>query len=132
MGAYRPRLKICGVACAEDARLVGGCGADYCGILVGVNFSERNLSLEEACRVAEASRAPVVVLLCEPGLDAALAACAPLAPPWDGECAFLVSDAAELVGERARAACARAATLEFECLAHAADRPQRRQPELRG
>ena len=48
MSAYRPRLKICGVARAEDARLVGECGADYCGILVGVGFSERNLDLEEA------------------------------------------------------------------------------------
>ena len=71
MVSYLPRLKICGVANAEDARLVGLCGADYCGILVDVDFSERSLSLDEAQSVASASRAPTVVLLCEPELDAA-------------------------------------------------------------
>lgn len=72
MGPYRPRLKICGVANVEDARLVGSCGADYCGILVDVSFSERSLSLEQAKDVASASSTQVVVLLCDPDLDTAL------------------------------------------------------------
>ena len=72
MRPYRPLLKICGVANAEDARLTGDCGADYCGILVDVGFSERSLSLDEALPVASASRAPVVVLVCDPEIDAAL------------------------------------------------------------
>ena len=60
----RPRLKICGVTNVEDARLVGACGADYCGILVDVGFSERGVPLRQAREVASASRIPVVLLLC--------------------------------------------------------------------
>ena len=57
-------LKLCGTTSAEDARL--GRGADYCGILVGVEWSERSLSLEEAAEVAKASGVRNVVLLCNP------------------------------------------------------------------
>jgi phosphoribosylanthranilate isomerase len=64
--AYRPRLKICGVTNGPDARLVTQSGADYCGILVDVGFSERSLSLGEAREVAAASGVKVVVLLCDP------------------------------------------------------------------
>jgi phosphoribosylanthranilate isomerase len=64
--AYRPRLKICGVTNASDARLVAQSGADYCGILVDVGFSERSLSLPEASQVAAASAIPTVILLCDP------------------------------------------------------------------
>ena len=67
--AHRTRLKICGVTNAADARLVTGSGADYCGILVNVGFSERSLSLPEAREVASASAAPVVVLVCNPQMD---------------------------------------------------------------
>lgn len=68
--AYRPRLKICGVANAADARLATECGADYCGILVNVGFSERSLSLPEAREVAAASGVPVIVLVCDPLIGA--------------------------------------------------------------
>jgi phosphoribosylanthranilate isomerase len=61
----RPRLKICGVTSAADARLVTECGADYCGILVDVGFSERSLALPEAREVAAASGVPVIVLVCD-------------------------------------------------------------------
>jgi len=64
--AYRPRLKICGVTNVADARLVAQSGADYCGILAGVGFSERDLSLEKAREVAAACTVPVVILLCDP------------------------------------------------------------------
>jgi len=69
--AYRPRLKICGVTNVADARLVTESGADYCGILVDVRFSERSLSLRQAREVASASGIAVVVLLCDPEFEAA-------------------------------------------------------------
>lgn len=68
---YRPRLKICGVTTSTDAELVSASGADYCGILINVDFSERSISLRQAGEVASASRIPVVVLLCDPELEAA-------------------------------------------------------------
>ena len=64
--AYRPRLKICGVTNAIDAQIVGQSGADYCGILVDVGFSERSLSLPRARQVAAASSAAAVILMCDP------------------------------------------------------------------
>jgi phosphoribosylanthranilate isomerase len=64
--AYRPQLKICGVTNVADARLVGASGADYCGILVDVRFSERSLPLREAREVASESAVPVVALLRDP------------------------------------------------------------------
>ena len=47
----RPRLKICGITNADDARLVSASGVDYCGILVDVQFSKRSLPLHEARQV---------------------------------------------------------------------------------
>jgi phosphoribosylanthranilate isomerase len=77
MTVYRPLLKICGVANPLDAELVAKSGADFCGILVDVSFSERNLSLDQAVDVAAAARAAMdrirlVVLLCDPLIDRAL------------------------------------------------------------
>ena len=72
MDTYQPRLKICGVTNVEDARLIGDSGADYCGVLVDVGFSERSLPLEQAREVASAAGTQVVVLLCDPTLEAAL------------------------------------------------------------
>ena len=62
----RPKLKICGITNITDMRLVNQSGADYAGILAGVDYSERNLSLEQARIVAAESALPVVVLLCDP------------------------------------------------------------------
>ena len=70
--SYRPHLKICGVTNTRDARLVGKSGADYCGILVDVGFSERSLSLEAAEGVAKASGIPTVVLMCDPEVESVL------------------------------------------------------------
>lgn len=77
MTLYRPLMKICGVANPPDAALVAQSGADFCGILIGVSFSERSLSLDKASEVAEAARTAMdriclVVLLCDPSLDMAL------------------------------------------------------------
>lgn len=71
METSRPRLKLCGVTNEEDARLVSASGADYCGILVNVGFSERSLSLEAAAKAAQAATIPVVILLCDPDMDLA-------------------------------------------------------------
>lgn len=57
-------LKLCGTTSEEDARL--GRGADFCGILVGVEWSERSLTMEEAAEVARASGVRNVILLCNP------------------------------------------------------------------
>lgn len=72
--SYHPRLKICGVTNVEDARLVSALGADYCGLVVDIGYSERKLTVEEARKVASASDIPVVVLLCDPTLEQALEA----------------------------------------------------------
>lgn len=60
------RLKICGNTNSEDVRLVGDSGADYCGILVSVGFSERTLTLSQASELAQGSKIPTVILLCDP------------------------------------------------------------------
>lgn len=57
-------LKLCGTTSSDDALLAGR--ADFCGILVGVDWSERSLTLEEAGEVATASPAKNVILLCNP------------------------------------------------------------------
>ena len=59
-------LKLCGTTSVEDARLAGRAGADFCGILVDVNWSERSLTLEQAQAVAAASGVRNVILLCNP------------------------------------------------------------------
>jgi phosphoribosylanthranilate isomerase len=63
-----PRLKICGITNRNDAGLASASGADYLGILIGVEFSERSLTLAEARDVALVSGIPVVVLLCNPDM----------------------------------------------------------------
>ena len=68
--ALRTRLKICGVTNTADARLVTEWGADFCGILVNVGFSERSLSLSDAREVAAASGVPVVILVCDSSIQA--------------------------------------------------------------
>lgn len=57
-------LKLCGTTSAGDAQLARD--ADYCGMLVGVDWSERSLTLEQARQVAEASGVKNVILLCNP------------------------------------------------------------------
>ena len=59
-------LKLCGTTSVKDARLAGRAGADFCGILVDVNWSERSLTLEQAQAVAAASGVRNVILLCNP------------------------------------------------------------------
>jgi phosphoribosylanthranilate isomerase len=61
----QPYLKICGVTNLEDVRLVGASGADFCGILVNVAFSERSLSLQQAVELASESKIPNIILICD-------------------------------------------------------------------
>jgi phosphoribosylanthranilate isomerase len=68
----RPKLKICGVTNRYDTRLVSASGADYLGILVDIEFSERSLTLPQAREVALASEIPVVILLCNPDVGMVL------------------------------------------------------------
>ena len=62
-------LKICGNTREQDAELVGKCGADFCGVLVDVGFSERSLSLESARKLCRLSGIKNVILLCDPKLE---------------------------------------------------------------
>lgn len=71
-------LKLCGTTSAEDARL--GRGADFCGILIGVEWSERSLSLKDAGEVAKASGVRNVILLCNPSVEFAAAVTETLRP----------------------------------------------------
>lgn len=74
------RLKICGNTNSEDVRLVGDSGADYCGILVNVGFSERTLDLPQAAKLAEESKIPTVILLCDPEIALIRAVAAAINP----------------------------------------------------
>ena len=62
-------LKLCGTTSAGDARLARR--ADFCGILVDVDWTERSLSLEAAKAVARASGVRNVILLCNPSVSSA-------------------------------------------------------------
>jgi phosphoribosylanthranilate isomerase len=95
---YRPRLKICGVTNAADARLVGECGADYCGIVVDVAVSQRSLSPEEARQVASACAVPVVALLFDAD-SSHVERVVQAVSPWAVQ--LLGSESPELVGELA-------------------------------
>lgn len=63
------KLKICGVTNREDAEIISASGADYCGILVNVDYSERSLSFDQAAEVAKASTIPTVILLYDPDIN---------------------------------------------------------------
>jgi len=56
------KIKVCGITTVDDARLVAESGADYIGVIVGVDFSPRNLSLDSARLICEQSTLPVVTL----------------------------------------------------------------------
>ncbi len=56
------RVKLCGTASVEDARLAEEHGADYIGVLIDVSFSERSTSLSDARAIAASVFTPAVVL----------------------------------------------------------------------
>ena len=57
------KIKVCGITTVEDARTVAEVGADYIGVIIGVDFSPRLLSMEQARVICEQSALPVVVLV---------------------------------------------------------------------
>ena len=57
------KIKICGITTVEDAHLVADVGADYIGVIVGVSFSPRCLTVEQARPICEQSTLPVVALV---------------------------------------------------------------------
>ena len=56
------KIKVCGITTVKDAHLVAEAGADYIGVIVGIDFSPRCLSLEQAYPICEQSTLPVVTL----------------------------------------------------------------------
>ena len=57
------KTKICGTTSVEDARMVEEACADYIGIVVGVEFSPRCLSVEQALPICQQVSLPVVILV---------------------------------------------------------------------
>jgi len=53
------KVKICGITCEEDLKMVCNLGADAVGFIVGVPSSPRNLTLEKAKRLIR--RVPIFV-----------------------------------------------------------------------
>ena len=58
------KIKICGITSIGDARLAADSGVDYIGVIVGVDFSLRCLTVEQARLICEQASLPVVVLVC--------------------------------------------------------------------
>ena len=57
------RIKICGITSIHDATLAANAGADYAGVLVDVNSSERSLPAIKAKEISNACPIPTVLLL---------------------------------------------------------------------
>ena len=53
---------MCGITTVEDARLVAEAGADYIGVIVGIDVSPRQITIEQARPICEQSSLPVVNL----------------------------------------------------------------------
>ncbi len=64
-------IKICGMVCEEDIELVNEAGPDYVGFILYVAKSKRNLSIEEARRLAGRVRPGIsrVAVTISPDLD---------------------------------------------------------------
>ena len=56
------QVKICGTTSTIDAMIAAESGADYSGIVVGVPFSERSVSIEQATEITRQTPIPTVLL----------------------------------------------------------------------
>ena len=56
------KVKICGQTSIEDCAISLRCGADYVGVVVDVDWSDRSLSVDEAQPIFDAFRAVIFVL----------------------------------------------------------------------
>ena len=44
-------IKICGISREEDTEFINAAKTDYAGFIIGVPFSRRNITAEQACRL---------------------------------------------------------------------------------
>jgi len=82
------RIKVCGITTAEDALMVAEAGADYVGVIVGIDESPRRVTLSQARTIREQSLLPVVLLFRdkkEEQIEEAVALLAPHAVQLQGE-----------------------------------------------
>jgi phosphoribosylanthranilate isomerase len=56
------KIKVCGITSVKDAQMVAEAGADYIGVITGIDSSPRCLSIEEARSICLQSTLPVVAL----------------------------------------------------------------------
>lgn len=59
----KTNIKICGITRNSYSRAAAKAGADYIGVIVDINESPRNVSLEKAEEIIKASPIPAVLLL---------------------------------------------------------------------
>lgn len=55
------KVKICGTTSVVDAQMAVAAGADYCGVVVEVPFSERSVSIDTAAEIARQISIPTVI-----------------------------------------------------------------------
>ena len=86
----RPLVKICGITNIKDVGVAAASGADYIGIIVGIEHSPRSISIEKAGSIIDCSSVPVVVLLDKPCNEIAdmLSGIRPYGIQLVGECLF--------------------------------------------
>ena len=59
-------VKVCGVTTVDDARAAAEAGADYIGVIVGIEQSPRCIDAAAAAAIADAAGVPVICLLDRP------------------------------------------------------------------
>ena len=57
-----PKIKICGLSCPEDITYINEAKPDYCGFIIDVPKSRRNVSVSKDLDAAAASNADLILL----------------------------------------------------------------------
>jgi phosphoribosylanthranilate isomerase len=57
------KVKICGTTSATDAQMAVDAGADYCGVVLEVPFSERSVCIDTAVKIVQQTSIPTVILV---------------------------------------------------------------------
>ena len=55
------KVKICGTTSLADAQMAVDAGADYCGVVLEVSFSERSVPIDTAAEIARQISIPTVI-----------------------------------------------------------------------